>query len=550
MERFCRKIIERILSGKIKTKEDLNREKRNLALEFGINGFIRNSEILKYVRSEERDKVLRVLQKKPTRTISGVAVVAVMTHPMPCPHGKCKYCPGGPEIDVPQSYTGKEPATRRAISYGYDPYLQVTFRLRQLKEIGHPISKVELIVMGGTLTAQCIDYQEWFVKEALRAMNEFLENYEKINEIGEENFIEEYKSKKLGRRFKYLEEIQKENEKSYVKCVGMTFEPRPDWAKKDEINEMLRFGVTRVEIGVQNPSDRIYKMVDRGHTVRDVIEATQLLKDSGLKVSYHLMPGILGYKPKIDLDAFKKVFDDQRFRPDMVKIYPCLVLRGTQYYELWREGKFKPITTEEAIDLIIKIKQRMPKWVRTMRIMRDIPSQLIVSGIKESNLGELVYREMDRRGIRCRCIRCREVGHSIRRGIEPDEDNIELLREDYLASNGNEIFLSFEDTKNDILIGFLRLRIPYKPFRREIDERTALIRELHIYGPMVEVGEKPLYEWQHRGYGRELLEEAEKISKEEFDMKRILVTSGIGARDYYRKFNYRMHGVYMGKTIE
>jgi len=546
MKNPYRSIIKKILSGEISTREELDSEKRELCIKLRKEKFIRNSEILKYAKPDERKKVLELLQKKPTRTVSGVAVVAAMTMPLKCPHGKCKYCPGGPEINVPQSYTGKEPATRRAIRYGYAPYLQVTFRLNQLRCIGHPVDKVELIVMGGTLTAQCLDYQEWFVKECFRAMNEFEDNYKKIKKLGEEKFIESYEKTK--KKFYYLEEIQKENEKSKVRCVGLTFEPRPDWAKKEEINRMLNFGVTRVEIGVQNPDDAVYKKVDRGHTVRDVVEATQLLKDSGLKVVYHMMPGILGNKPDADLKAFRKVFSDERFKPDMVKIYPCIVLKGTEYYKKWKAGKFKPMTTEEAVNLIVKVKKIMPEWLRTMRIMRDIPSNLVEAGIKSSNLGQLVYDELGRKKIRCRCIRCREAGHMQSRGVIPVIKNIKLVKRKYKASSGTEFFLSFEDTKKGILIGFLRLRIPHKPFRPEINSKTALIRELHVYGPMVKLGEKPDAEWQHRGYGAELLKEAEKIARK-IGMKKILVTSGIGARDYYKGFGYKRDGVYMGKFL-
>lgn len=540
-------VIEKILSGGVSSQDELDEAKREVCQKLGLKGFIRNSEILKYAKSAERRRLLPLLQKKPVRTISGVAVVAAMTQPSRCPHGKCKYCPGGPDINVPQSYTGKEPATRRAIQYNFDPYLQTTFRLYQLRTIGHPIDKVELIVMGGTLTAQMLDYQEWFVKNCLKAMNDFNRSCRLIKKVGHETFVERYvNSKKV---FEYMEDVQKRNENASVRCVGLTFEPRPDWCKQEQINFMLDFGVTRVEIGVQNPDDRIYKLVDRGHTVRDVVEATQQLKDSGLKVGYHMMPGILGHHPKKDFDAFKKIFSDQNFKPDMLKIYPCIVLKGTEYYDRWSSGEFTPLTTEQAVDLIVKVKKVMPPWVRTMRIMRDIPSNLVEAGIKASNLGQLVYRRMEETNIKCSCIRCREVGRFLLKGVEPDEDNVELVRRDYKASNGDEVFLSFEDRKQDVLIGFLRLRIPYKPFRPEIIPKTALVRELHVYGPLLELGEKPEFEWQHRGYGRELLVEAEKIARREFNMNKILVTSGVGVRSYYRKFGYNKIGVYMGKSI-
>jgi elongator complex protein 3 len=447
---------------------------------------------------------------------------------------------------VPQSYTGKEPATRRAIRYGFDPFLQVTFRLAQLSDIGHPIGKVELIVMGGTLTAQMLDYQEWFVKEALRAMNEFTRNYRLIKEIGEEAFIDDHR--KGPKIFRYMEDVQEENEKAEVRCVGITFEPRPDWARQEQIDFMLGFGVTRVEIGVQNPDDEVYKKVDRGHTVQDVVDATQQLKDSALKVGYHMMPGIMGYDPELDLSAFKKIIEDERLRPDMIKIYPCLILKGTQYYDAWVRKEFRPLETAEAVDLIVEAKRMLPPWIRTMRIQRDIPSPLIDAGIKDSNLGELVYNALDERKIRCRCIRCREVGQMMKKGITPESEHIRLLSTEYAASGGKEFFLSFEDTKNDVLIGFLRLRIPNKPFRPEVTSKTALIRELHVYGPMLEVGERPRFEWQHRGYGKELLSEAENIAAS-LGMERILVISGIGVRDYYRKFGYVRRGPYMSKDL-
>jgi len=545
-----RKIINKILAGEIKTKAELNEEKRKLSVKLKLKKFIRNSEILNFAEPAEKQK-LRLLLKKPARTISGVAVVAVMTKPSKCPHGKCKYCPGGVEIGAPQSYTGKEPATRRAIRYGFDPYLQTTIRTFQLKTIGHPVDKVELIVMGGTLTAQCIDYQEFVVKECLLAMNEFKENYAFIKEFGEDEFLKKYKNYKNYKnyKFQYLEDIQKKNETAQVRCVGMTFEPRPDFARKEEINYMLNFGVTRIEMGVQNPYDFIYRRVNRGHRVSDVIKATQELKDSGIKVGYHMMPGILGNNPGQDMRAFHKIFNDSRFMPDMLKIYPLIIIKGTEYYDWWKKGEFEPMTTEEAVNLIVKIKGMLPKWVRTMRIMRDIPSNLVEAGIKNSNLGELVYNRMDELGVKCKCIRCREAGLFLREGIEPGIDNVKLIRTDYEASGGNEIFLSFEDVKQNILIGFLRLRIPYAPFRHEI-VNASLVRELHVYGPMVEIGEKPKYEFQHRGYGTELLKEAERISKNEFNMNKILVTSGIGAREYYRKFGYGRDGDYMGKKFK
>lgn len=542
-----RRIIEEILSGAVSSRQELEERKREASVALSLNRYIRNSDILKTASDDEHRRVIHLLQKKPTRTISGVAVVAAMTAPSKCPHGRCSYCPGGPDLEVPQSYTGKEPATRRAIQHGFDPYLQTTFRLHQLKTIGHPVDKAELIVMGGTLTAQTLDYQDWFVKECVRAMNDFQINHLRLKDGGEGRFLEEYKA--AVKTFRYREDVQETNETSSVRCVGITFEPRPDWARREQINFMLDFGVTRVEIGVQNPNDEIYRLINRGHTVQDVVDATAELKDSGIKVGYHMMPGLLGYNPESDLKAFDTVFTDERFRPDMIKIYPCIVIEGTEYSARYRRGEFNPLTTEQAVDVIARAKAKLPRWVRTMRIMRDIPSDIVEAGIKSSNLGQLVHDELARRGIKCSCIRCREVGRHLKDGVEPEPDDIRMIREEYASSVGREIFLSFSDTKKDILVGFLRLRIPGKPFRPEITPETAIIRELHVYGPMLEVGEKPEYEWQHRGYGSELVREAERIAYEECGMRQLNVISGIGVREYYRRLGYDRLGPYMNLTL-
>ncbi|MEA1994234.1 MAG: tRNA uridine(34) 5-carboxymethylaminomethyl modification radical SAM/GNAT enzyme Elp3 [Euryarchaeota archaeon] len=500
---------------------DLQKIKMEASKKFNLDRVVKNSEVLRFA---EDPQVKKILRKKPVRTLSGIAVVAVMTRPTECPHGRCTYCPRGE--DAPQSYTGEEPAALRARQYNFDPYDQTTARLGQLKRIGHPIDKIELIVMGGTFPSECLDYQEYFVKRCLDAMNSFYEENRSV----------------------ILEEAQKKNEKSKVRCIGITFETRPDWCKEPHISRMLDFGVTRVELGVQNIYDFIYRRVKRGHTVKDVVESTQLMKDSGLKINYHLMPGLPGSSIERDISAFKQIFTDERFKPDMVKFYPCLVIRGTELYEQWKRGEFEPYTTEDALEVITEVKKTMPKWVRTMRIQRDIPAKCIDAGVKRSNLGSLVYQELERQGAACRCIRCREAGlKQYREGIIPED--IELLVESYKASERKEYFLSFEDVEKDVLIGFLRLRIPYKPFREEINKKTCLIRELHIYGQMLSLGEKKDEWWQHKNLGKRLLKKAEEIGREE-GMKRILVTSGVGVREYYRKFGYRGIGAYMGKKLQ
>lgn len=541
MQEACRLIIEEALSRNITTKKDLEKLKIQTCRDLKLSGFMSNSKILQYAKPEELESLRPILMKKPTRTISGVAIVAVMCRPHKCPHGRCKYCP---ESSIaPPSYTGEEPAALRARMFHFHPYVQTFNRLYQLKNIGHSIDKVELIIMGGTFASCTLDYQEWFVTQCLRAMNDFETVSKKIPVNQREIKIIPPED------FQYIHDAQKNNEHSKVRCIGLTFETRPDYAKMEDINRMLQFGVTRVELGVQTLYNHIYKRVDRGHKIQDVIEANQLLRDSGIKVAMHMMPGLLSSFSS-DVNMFKRLFNEPLFSPDMLKIYPCLVTEGSEFYDMWKKGEYEPYTSQQAVDLIVEVKKILPKWVRTMRIQRDIPATLIDAGVKKSNLGELVYNRLEEEDIQCQCIRCREVGHKKAHGIEPDYNNIELLRTDYDVVGGHEIFLSIEDVENDILIGFTRLRIPSnRVFRKEITSSSSLIRELHVYGQMQKIGKNDDNLWQHKGYGAQLLEEAERIAKDEYDKNKMLIISGIGVRDYYRKFGYYKDGPYMSKFI-
>lgn len=541
MQEACRLIIEEALSRNISTKKDLEKLKIQTCRDLKLSGFMSNSKILQYAKPEELESLRPILMKKPTRTISGVAIVAVMCRPHKCPHGRCKYCP---ESSIaPPSYTGEEPAALRARMFHFHPYVQTFNRLYQLKNIGHSIDKVELIIMGGTFASCTLDYQEWFVTQCLRAMNDFETVSKKIPVNQREIKIIPPED------FQYIHDAQKNNEHSKVRCIGLTFETRPDYAKMEDINRMLQFGVTRVELGVQTLYNHIYKRVDRGHKIQDVIEANQLLRDSGIKVAMHMMPGLLSSFSS-DVNMFKRLFNEPLFSPDMLKIYPCLVTEGSEFYDMWKKGEYEPYTSQQAVDLIVEVKKILPKWVRTMRIQRDIPATLIDAGVKKSNLGELVYNRLEEEDIQCQCIRCREVGHKKAHGIEPDYNNIELLRTDYDVVGGHEIFLSIEDVENDILIGFTRLRIPSnRVFRKEITSSSSLIRELHVYGQMQKIGKNDDNLWQHKGYGAQLLEEAERIAKDEYNKNKMLIISGIGVRDYYRKFGYYKDGPYMSKFI-
>ncbi len=553
MEKACRIIINDILDGKITARKQLEVKKRQLCRDLKLSKFMSNADILEYAKPEEKEIVSAIVKKKPTRTISGVAVVAVMCHPHKCPHGRCFYCP---ESDIaPPSYTGEEPAALRGRMYDYHPYVQCFNRLKQLKKIGHPIDKVELIIMGGTFPSRDLDYQEWFVSQCLKAMCDIgliMENkptnyeynldYDEIRSF-ESGVLKTY----APNDYVLIDDVQKVNENSKVRCVGMTFETRPDYCKKEHINRMLDFGVTRVELGVQTLSDDLYVKIKRGHTIADVIEANQLLRDSAIKVAMHMMPGLFSNQ-KQDLKMFKQLFSDDNFKPDMLKIYPCLVTKGSELYDLWQKGEYEPYTDEEAVELITKVKAILPKWVRTMRIQRDIPSTLIEAGVLKSNLGEIVYNNLEKHDINCKCIRCREIGHK-KTSQEYTLDDFELFSENYTACEGQEYFLSIEDFNEESLAGFLRLRLPSKNhFRPEISDTTALVRELHVYGNMIKIGDKNPKIGQHTGFGERLLKEAENIAIDN-GKDEIAIISGIGTRNYYRKFGYEKVGPYMKKKL-
>jgi elongator complex protein 3 len=413
----------------------------------------------------------------------------------------------------------------RGSQNAYDAYKQVRHRIEQYESIGHSVDKVELIIMGGTFPSTPQSYQEEFVKGCLDAIN--------------------------GQSSSTIDEAKRFAESSRIRNVGVTVETRPDWAKEKDVNQMLSLGVTRVEIGVQNVYDDIYELVNRGHTVKDVVDATRVLKDSGLKVVYHMMPGLPGSNFERDIEGFKTVFSDPGFKPDMLKIYPCLVIEGTMLHDWWKQGKYEPYTTDETVELLSETKKFVPEWVRIMRVQRDIPAYLIEGGVKKSNLRELVQGKLKEEGRRCRCIRCREVGHRwLKDKVVPDYGQVEMLVKTYEASGGTEHFISLEDQTNDVLIGYLRLRFPSdKPHRPEIRGKEAsIVRELRVCGPVVPVGKHIKGAQQHRGYGKRLLEKAEQFSRE-YGYKKIVVTSALGTKRYYKRLNYRYDGAYVSKKL-
>jgi elongator complex protein 3 len=522
-----REIVEALLtSSEPLSRRTVNKIKNRVCAKYHCGTIPSNADILEVTIPEECDILRPFLLKRPVRTVSGVAVVAAMTQPRECPHGKCAYCPGGPALGVPQSYTGYEPATMRGIQNEFDPYRQVESRLHQLKTIGHSTNKVELIVMGGDWCSKPGEYQEFFVKGCLDAMN--------------------------GKISTTLEESMKLNETAEVRDVGLTFETRPDWVTQQSINRMLEMGATRVELGVQTLSDEILEHVQRGHGVDATVQATKLLRDSGLKVCYHMMPGLPGATPEDDIWTFEQLFSDPRFRPDMLKIYPTLVVKNTKLYEWWQAGEYTPYTNEQVVSVVSTAVSKMPEYVRIQRMQRDIPLHQIEAGLNQGNLRELVHQRMKQDGLRNPTIRFREIGHfQMRSDEQVDFKNLQLVRRNYEAANGTEIFLSFEESDLDVLFGFIRLRYPsvdtYRP--EIIDKPSIIIRELHVYGPVVDIGQRDADAWQHLGLGEKMIDSAEEIGRTEFDAKQILVNSGIGVKEYYRGLDFADKGPYLVKSL-
>ncbi|KAL3227494.1 hypothetical protein MRX96_004197 [Rhipicephalus microplus] len=473
----------------------------------GVNGYLIVVQVL-----------LPKLKAKPVRTASGIAVVAVMCKPHRCPphqhDGKhmrdachwccCRYCPGGPDSDFEystQSYTGYEPTSMRAIRARYDPFLQTRHRVEQLQQLGHSVDKVEFIVMGGHVHVSS-------VAEAVRY-----------------------------------------SERARTKCIGITIETRPDYCLKRHLGDMLQYGCTRLEIGVQSVHEDVARDTNRGHTVKAVCESFQLAKDAGFKVVAHMMPNLPNVDWERDLDQFVELFENPAFRMDGLKIYPTLVIRGTGLYELWKTGRYRSYPPGFLVDLIARILALVPPWTRVYRVQRDIPMPLVTSGVEHGNLRELALARMKDFGTRCRDVRTREVGiQEIHHKVQPDQ--VELVRRDYVANGGWETFLSYEDPRQDILVGLLRLRkCSPDTFRPELVNGCSIVRELHVYGSVVPVSARDPTKFQHQGFGTLLMEEAERIARDEHGSRKLAVISGVGTRNYYRKLGYELDGPYMSKLL-
>jgi elongator complex protein 3 (tRNA carboxymethyluridine synthase) len=516
-QQACRSIAEQIEGGNLLSARQALKVVREVASAYHLDTMPRNEHIMQYLHDS---RYRRLLMVKPAKTASGVAVVAVMPKPYECPHGRCTYCPGGIEFNTPLSYTGTEPATKAAQKFSYDPYHQVRGKIEQLQSRGHDTGKTEIVIVGGTFPFMPADYQKEFAKSCYDALN--------------------------GMRSSGLEEAISVNETADNRCVGFTVETKPDYCKEPHIDLMLELGVTRVEIGVQSLRNSVYKLVNRGHTFDDVVDAFRIARDAGYKIVAHMMPGLPGSSPEKDIEDFRRLFEDDAFKPDMLKIYPTLVLEHTGLFKMHQSGKYHAYSDDDLVNVIVEAKKMVPEWVRIMRVQREIESKDIIAGPKSGNLRQVVLQKLRQQGRGCRCIRCRETGLQKR---YPVEDEVTLRRIDYSASAGREIFLSYESKDGDTVLGFLRLRKVAKPHRSEL-AGSAIVRELHVYGQAVSVGSKEIdSSYQHRGYGAKLLKEAERIAKDELRVAKIAVISAVGTRQYYKKLGYSQDGPYVSKVL-
>ncbi|XP_026571726.1 elongator complex protein 3 [Pseudonaja textilis] len=526
-------VIKQLIDAHDEGKDvNLNKIKTRTAAKYGLSAQPRLVDIIAAVPPQYRKVLVPKLKAKPIRTASGIAVVAVMCKPHRCPHinftgNICVYCPGGPDSDFEystQSYTGYEPTSMRAIRARYDPYLQTRHRVEQLKQLGHSIDKVEFIVMGGTFMALPEEYRDYFIRNLHDALS--------------------------GHTSNNVAEAVKYSERSLTKCIGITIETRPDYCLKRHLSDMLSYGCTRLEIGVQSIYEDVARDTNRGHTVKAVCESFHLAKDAGFKVVAHMMPDLPNMGLERDINQFVEFFENPAFRPDGMKLYPTLVIRGTGLYELWKTGRYKSYPPSTLVDLVARILALVPPWTRVYRVQRDIPMPLVTSGVEHGNLRELALARMKDLGTECRDVRTREVGiQEIHHKVRPYQ--VELVRRDYVANGGWETFLSYEDPEQDILIGLLRLRkCSEDTFRPELKGGVSIVRELHVYGSVVPVSSRDPSKFQHQGFGMLLMEEAERIAKEEHGSWKIAVISGVGTRDYYRKIGYGLEGPYMVKRLD
>lgn len=513
-----KEIAERIAAEQA-DKKRVELIKREVVRKYKLSRFPRNSDIFSLAPDELKESIRYALQIRNVRSISGVNVISVMTAPFACRHGACIYCPGGPNWGTPMSYTGREPASMRAIQNGFDPVLQIHSRIDQLESTGHYSEKLEIIVMGGTFNSTPAKYQQEFMLGVYEALN--------------------------GVRSSTIADSKHLNETAKYRCVGLTFETKPDWALKKHVLKMLEFGVTRVELGVQTLRDEVLTHVNRGHTLAETKAAFKALRDAGLKITAHMMPGLPLTTPEMDIEDFQVLYNDPQYIPDEVKIYPTQVIENTPLAQLVVNGEYQALSNEDTFHVIVEAKKLTPPFVRIKRALRDLPVPLVVSGPTWGDIRHRINNEIE--APICQCIRCREIGQQVRNGYKPVLQSFDIKVRSYEASEGMEHFISFED-ENNVLLGFLRLRFPSADIFIDSLENSAIVRELHVYGTSLDIGGHQELSFQHRGYGTKLLQYAENMSREA-GYKFLSVISGVGVREYYAKFGYTLTDFYMRKKL-
>jgi elongator complex protein 3 len=525
---LARTVLEEIQRGR-----DVTRTLRSHPLPEG--GYLNKSmlvsiynELVQAGEMEENAHLLDRIRMKPMRTLSGVTTVTVLTKPYPCP-GKCIFCPT--DVRMPKSYLPDEPGAMRGLEHEFDPYAQVHSRIEQLRSVGHPTDKIELLILGGTWSSYRRDYQEWFIKRCFDAMNDPsstpLPAGEDVQRTGEGE----------------LAAVHSFNENTHHRNVGLVIETRPDEITPDEIRWLRYLGVTKVQMGAQSLDDQILEINKRGHDVETTRRATALLRAAGFKIVLHWMPNLLGATPESDREDFARLWND--FCPDEIKIYPNQLLANAELYEYWQRGEFHPYTTQELIDLIADVKPTIPRYCRVNRVIRDIPSTNVVEGNRRTSLRQDIQDEMKRRGTVCQCVRCREVrGKSVHADLLKMDDMV------YQAGAAEEHFVSYV-TPDDKLAGFIRLSLPGKdsPQTGIADlDGAALIREVHVYGQSLAVGAEKKGAAQHVGLGTRLLEEAESIARAK-GFKRMAVIAAVGTRGYYLERGFERGELYLVKTL-
>jgi len=470
---------------------------------------------------EEDPLLLAKIRMKPIRTLSGVTTITVLTKPHPCP-GECIFCPT--EEGLPQSYLSDEPGARRGVEHAFDPYTQVSSRLKALHEVGHPTDKIELLILGGSWTAYPAKYREWYIRRCFEALNQENPN----DDMGEVS----------------LAEVQNTNSQARHRNIGLVIETRPDLITIENLKELRKQGVTKMQLGIQSMDDRILQLNRRGHTAEEAEEAIRMVRAAGYKVVVHWMPNLLGATPESDREDFARLWREGGINPDEMKIYPCQLLRNAELYQYWQRGEYKPYKEKELIDLLADIKPTVPRFCRINRVIRDIPSNHVVEGNRNTSLRQDVALEMKKRGTVCQCIRCREI----RKG-KIDDRNLVFHDQVYKAGWAEEHFLSY-NTQDDHILGFLRLSLPDKNHFFPVEElqNAAIIREVHVYGQSIEVGGEDSGSAQHRGLGSSLVEKAAEIAFSN-GYRKLTVISAVGTREYYAARGFELGEFYMVREL-